>query len=114
MIESVPRRRFGSRSKIVTGFTLVELLVVIGIIAVLIAILMPALTRARMAANLVKCQSNFRQVYAALATYVNDNKGVLPRSSDVPPGPSGTYAQIFGGDRRFSPTDRQDYRPASR
>jgi prepilin-type N-terminal cleavage/methylation domain-containing protein/prepilin-type processing-associated H-X9-DG protein len=77
------------------AFTLVELLVVIGIIAVLIAILMPALTRARMSANLVKCQSNFRQVYSALTTYVNENKGVLPRSCDVAGGPSGTFAQTF-------------------
>src|SRR3954464_6848488 len=77
------------------AFTLVELLVVIGIIAVLIAILMPALARARMSANLVKCQSNFRQVYSALTSYVNENKGVLPRSCDVAAGPSGTFAQTL-------------------
>ena len=76
------------------AFTLVELLVVIGIIAVLIAVLMPALNRARMSANLVKCQSNFRQIYSAVVVYVNENGGLLPRSSEVG-GPSGTFAGTF-------------------
>jgi prepilin-type N-terminal cleavage/methylation domain-containing protein/prepilin-type processing-associated H-X9-DG protein len=78
------------------AFTLVELLVVVGIIAVLIAVLMPALNRARMAANLVKCQSNFRQIYTAVTVYVNQNNGFLPRSSDAgATGPSGTFADTF-------------------
>ena len=77
------------------AFTLVELLVVIGIIAVLIAVLMPALNKARMSANLVKCQSNLRQIYSAVTIYVNENKGVLPRSSDLDPGLSGTFAKTF-------------------
>lgn len=78
-----------------SGFTLVELLVVIGIIGVLIAVLMPALNRARMSANLVKCQSNFRQIYSAVTFYVNESKGVLPRSSSLDPGKWGTFEQTF-------------------
>jgi prepilin-type N-terminal cleavage/methylation domain-containing protein len=61
-----------------SAFTLVELLVVIGIIAVLVAILLPALNRARQQANLIACQSQLRQVGQALGIYVTEHSGYLP------------------------------------
>jgi len=59
------------------GFTLVELLVVIGIIAILIAILLPALQKARETANKTQCMSNLRQLSQTMAIYYNENQGNL-------------------------------------
>lgn len=71
-------KRFDSRGQ-TRGFTLVELLVVIGIIAILIAILLPALSRARAQAQLVTCSANLKMIGIGAINYATDNAGALPQ-----------------------------------
>ncbi len=96
------------RSRNTRAFTLVELLVVIGIIALLVGILLPALNKARATANAAKCASNMRTVGQLMAMYASNNKGKLPLSyiyvdanrrfttnPQVPTGKSGGGAQGY-------------------
>ena len=66
------------------GFTLVEMLVVVGIIAVLMAILLPVLFQARQKARQTQCASNLKQTGAALIMYADDYDGYAARGSTTP------------------------------
>jgi prepilin-type processing-associated H-X9-DG protein len=73
-----PRLRHRSIAATATAFTLVELLVVIGIIALLMSILLPALSRAKQSANRAACASNLRQLGMTFTMYTQDNRGWFP------------------------------------
>ena len=79
------------------GFTLIELLVVVAVIAILAALIMPAMSSAIESGQRVRCQSSLRQVGQALASYIKDTFGILPWHDDhepnvlPPPNGSGLY-----------------------
>ncbi len=85
LLQSNYHRRKGSRG----GFSLIELLVVIGMIAVLIALLLPALNVARESANRTKCATQLRQLGYAFQLYCNANNGSLPAWSGWHTWPAG-------------------------
>ena len=86
-----------------SGFTLAELLVVIGIIAALIGILLTVLNKVRQQANTIKCQSNIRTILQAMFLYANANRGTLP--IPVPYQEPSIYAAV----RLINGTFRYDY-----
>ena len=71
------------------GFSLIEVIVVIGIIAILVALLLPTIARAREQAKTVKCLAQLRQVGVALTAYAVNNRGHFPSWSNW---------QVYGGD----------------
>ena len=88
------------------GFTLVELLVVIGIIALLIAILLPALSKARKQGLEIKCMSNLRQMCMAMVIYADGHKGLMPyKGGDGTTGDPVTKIVAPGGGKNYASWD---------
>lgn len=90
------------------GFTLVELLVVIGIIAVLVSLLFPAIHRIYDMAKMVQCQANMRQLVQASLVYASDNDGMLPQPNwgghDGPNTPGWLYLNQPTNDPEYAKT----------
>jgi prepilin-type N-terminal cleavage/methylation domain-containing protein len=92
------------------AFTLVELLVVIGIIALLVAMLLPALNKAREQAKLVQCMSNQRQLVLAVQLYAQAKKLFVPFPYDYAPPPGYTYSNWYWSLRPYFTDKPESFR----
>jgi prepilin-type N-terminal cleavage/methylation domain-containing protein/prepilin-type processing-associated H-X9-DG protein len=88
--------RFSPPRNLRSGFTLVELLVVVGIIAILVSLLLPALNKARQQADSIKCMSNLRQISVGLFAYSAENSGWVIPSYNLPQSPGSPTNWVAG------------------
>src|SRR5436189_125580 len=107
--QSARRSFVGCPLRVDAGFTLIELLVVVAIIAVLAALLLPSLAKAKLKARGIQCMNNHRQLAIAWKMYVDDSRDFLPYASHWPYGPAelteeSKYAWV-GGQMDFNPNN---------
>lgn len=89
-------RQSSRRAHNARAFTLVELLVVVGILAILLAILLPAMHRARAASRRTTCLNNLRQIGIAVHTYAADYDGAIPYGPKAPPMTTTNFYPVTG------------------
>src|SRR5712675_2464799 len=93
------------------GFTLIELLVVIAIIAILAAMLLPALTRAKCKAKGITCLNNHRQLSMAWRLYTEDNRDVLIYASGSSAAFNPKESTWMSGNLNFDPANKSNWDP---
>jgi len=116
MKERARNGQFSSRVPARSGFTLIELLVVIAIIAILAAMLLPALAKSKLKAQGVYCMNNHKQLANGWRMYTDDSADILPYASTIYPPPSTAnwpdkYAWS-GAHMDFDPNNRSNWDPS--
>jgi prepilin-type N-terminal cleavage/methylation domain-containing protein/prepilin-type processing-associated H-X9-DG protein len=95
------------------AFTLIELLVVIAIIAILAAMLLPALARAKEKARAIQCLNGERQLTLAWRIYTDDNRGLLPYATENGYQPATRASTWVTGKMDYNPANRSNWDPAT-